>query len=236
MDLKPETNGTTRPSRVHSVAFVMKGTKTMAYTINENGRSTIDLPLFAADLARELGGTASAWGDFPNERQQIILGSDRLDVTCGYRDKRVHVRIDAVDVPWNDRDHYARDQKTESASVNPDARPIGRIAADIKKRVIDASQPALAKQRERYAQRLNNRATIDMSRQGLSDIGFDVRPSDDGQQAAIFSGASRHYVHATLYADNTVSIDRLGNMPLETFITIMNLLSPVKPEDADNVA
>src|SRR4029077_5705783 len=107
----------------------------------------IDMPRFAADLAKELGGTLLPPGDYPSENQSIRIGSDNLNVRADNWKCRVNAYLEAPDVAWGDWSTYDPKQKTDTASVNPDGRSIAAIAKDIKKRVIDASQDALAARR-----------------------------------------------------------------------------------------
>jgi hypothetical protein len=191
----------------------------------------IDLPRFAADLAKELGGEVSHEKlDYPGERQKIRLGADELWLGANNWKKRVSASLHAPDVPWNDRNMYDRTHRTEDASVNPDGRSIAAIARDIKKRVIDASQSALAAQRAHATQQNQNRAAIVRHAAALKAARpeLNVRVDEDSQKAVIYTGSGEHYVSATMHSDGSVGIDRLGSVSAEVFGQIMALVNGSK--------
>jgi hypothetical protein len=188
----------------------------------------IDLPRFAAELAKELGGKLQKPDtDYPNERQRIQIGADMLELGANSWKKRVTASLSAPDVPWGDWSTYDKAQKTESASVNPDGRSIAAIAKDIRKRVIDANQPALAARRAYAAQQQQNREDIVRHADALKKAHplLDVRVNKERQNAVIYSGSSGHYISATMNSDGSVGIDRIGSVSAETFGKIMAALN-----------
>jgi hypothetical protein len=187
----------------------------------------IDLPRFAAELAKELGGVLQEAGEYPNDRQQILIGADMLELGADNWKKRVSASISAPDVKWGDWSTYDKAQRAESASVNPDGRSIPAIAKDIKKRVIDANQPALAARRAYAAQQQQNRASIVKHADALKAAHplLNVRVYEDKQSAEIYTGASGHYIDAALSSDGKVSIKRLGDVNAEQFAKIMAVLN-----------
>jgi hypothetical protein len=187
----------------------------------------IDLPRFAAELAKELGGVLQEAGEYPNERQQILIGADMLELGADNWKKRVSASISAPDIKWGDWSTYDKAQRAESASVNPDGRSIPAIAKDIKKRVIDANQPALAARRAYAAQQQQNRASIVKHADALKAAHplLNVRVYEDKQSAEIYTGASGHYIDAALSSDGKVSIKRLGDVNAEQFAKIMAVLN-----------
>ncbi len=122
----------------------------------------IDLARFAADIAKILGGTVITpeEGETNSHYYGVKIGADRLGLYANNYRQKIDASISAADVPHDLRNTYASDHKTESASVNPNGRTIERIAVDIKKRVIDASQPALALQRAYAAQKTGYRSQL----------------------------------------------------------------------------
>jgi hypothetical protein len=187
----------------------------------------IDLVRFAADLAKQLAGTTAAKGGYPDERQDIMVGTDQLHLSTDNHKKRVHVSISAPDVKHGDRNIYDKAHKTESASVNPDGRTIERIAADIKRRVIEPSKEALRLQREHAKRMAEGRAAIvrlsAALKRRLPDL--DVRTNEQEQRAAIYGGSNGHYLSATLSGDGTVAVERLGSMPMSKFERIVAILN-----------
>ena len=191
----------------------------------------IDVRKFAMNLSAVLGGSGlAAPTSDANSQATFRLGADEITVTGnGYHHKgRVEVRIDAPDVRFDDRNTYDKAARTESATVDPDARPIGRIAADIKKRVIDASQEALRLQREYAAKKDANRSGICVQMETLRAAmpNLQVRKRDErALEAQVYSDSTGHYVGATLSADGTVSIQHIGSMSLERFARMMQVLN-----------
>lgn len=197
-----------------------------------------DVRAFAADLSKALNG-----GELQPAREDSIddamhrgcfsLGDDLIMVTGNYYHSkgRVTVHIEAPEIKHGDKNIHSKDHRTTSATVNPDGRSIDAIAKDIKKRVIEASQPALKLQREFAAQRNQARENIVEHMHTLSSAvpGLSVnRRSPDEQNAAIYSGSGNHYVSATLNSDGTVSISHLGSMSIEKFTAVMKLLNGAK--------
>jgi hypothetical protein len=187
----------------------------------------IDLPRFAAELAKAIGGELQEAGEYPGERQQIKIGSDVLELGADNYKRRVSASISAPEIPWGDWSTYDKAQRTESASVNPDGRSIAAIAKDIKKRVIDANQPALAARRAYAAQQKRNRVDIVRHADALKAAHplLNIRVYQDKQSAEIYTGASGHYIDAALSSDGKVSIKRLGDVSAETFAKIMAVLN-----------
>jgi hypothetical protein len=187
----------------------------------------IDLPRFAADLATQLTGTAANNGGYPDERQDIMVGTDQLHLSADNHKKRVHVSISAPEVKYDDRNTYDKTHKTESASVNPDGRTIERIAADIKRRVIEPSKDALRLQREYAVKMAEGRASIVRLSAALKARlpSLDVRTNEKEQRAAIYSGSNGHYLSATLSGDGTIAVERLGSMPMSKFERIVAILN-----------
>jgi hypothetical protein len=193
-------------------------------------QARIDLPRFAADLAKVLAGTVVAKGEYPDERQAIKIGTELLNLSADNYKKRVTVSISAPDVPWDDRNTYDKAHRTESATVNPDGRTIERIAADFKRRVIEPSKEALRLQREHAVRMAQGRASIvrlgNALKARLPDL--DVRINEKEQRAAIYGGGRGHYLSATLSGDGTIAVERLGSMPLSKFEKIVAILNEGK--------
>jgi hypothetical protein len=192
----------------------------------------IDVRKFATDLSAALGGSglAAPSEHDANGRAQFRLGADEVTVYGnGYHHKgRVEVRIDAPEVPYDDRNMHNKEHHTESATVDPDARTIERIAADIKKRVIDPSQEALRLQREYAAGKAANRSGICVHMETLRAAmpNLQVRKRDErALDAQIYSNSAGHYVGATMAADGHVSIQHIGSMSLEKFVRMMRAIN-----------
>jgi hypothetical protein len=187
----------------------------------------IDLPRFAADLAKALAAKLEPEGEYPGERQAMRLGADVIELGADNWKKRVRVSISAPDVKWGDWSTYDKAQQCESASINPDGRSIPAIAKDVKKRVIDANQPALAARRAYAAQQKQNRANIVKHADALKAAhpALNVRVFEDKQSAEIYTGSGGHYISANMDSDGRVNINRLGAVNAEQFAKIMAVLN-----------
>jgi hypothetical protein len=117
-----------------------------AARIGSGWETKIDEQKFAADLARELGGKVEQ-NSHQNESVYISIGNDKLFVRADNYKKRINVSIACAEQEWNGYGMHDDKQKTDSATINPEARPIASIAKDIRKRVIEANAPALAARR-----------------------------------------------------------------------------------------
>lgn len=199
----------------------------MSYIVTSDyGSQRIDMPRFAADLAAELGGSASPWdATYPRGAQRISLpGNDYLFLRPDDYRKRVVVSAGAADVKHAERNLYAKDHEPASANVNPDGRQIAAIARDVKRRVIDASAAALAKQREYADEMRQNAGVIAAAAARLGEL-VNVTVADDGQGAQIYLNRNGVYVTARLQYGGKVAIDRIGSISEEKFAAIVRILA-----------
>lgn len=199
-------------------------------TVESYGRqeTKIDLERFTADLAKELGG--KVWKDPERDIDQthIVLGTERLDLVSNtWKLKaRVRVTIWAPDVKHDERGYYGdKRMRTEEATVDPNKRTVAAIAKDVKRRVVDGSREALRLQRE-YADTVRRgRADIKKHAEQLRRAtGLDVTVNETERSARVYWNGDGLYISGTLSADATVSIDRVGSMPLEKFEKMMWVL------------
>ena len=211
----------------------------MSYIIETEARLggkeiKIDLPRFAADLAKELGAKLmKPETDYPMENQSIAVGKNKIVLRADNWKKKVQAYLEAPDVKWNDWSTYDKAQKTESAMVNPDGRSIAAIAKDLKKRVVDANLAALAARRAYAAQQVENRAEI-VTRAGKLKEAFpklDIRVNESEQNATIYSGPSAFYLSGRMNSRGRVSVDRFGDVSTETFLKILAVLESEKGDD-----
>ena len=207
----------------------------MAYIIKtaDNGRNytwnrhKIDLPAFARDLAKELGGTVVPRenGD-PSDSdtwQNIRVGTEELRLSANNHKGRVTVGIFAPDIKHDDRNTYDKTHRTEDATVNPDGRPIATIAKDIKRRVIDASQEALRKQREYAAEiaksRDNFAAQLAKLQKAAPRLRIDHKTRD--RQAGIYLPNCEHYISGRMDSDGKITIERMYSLTVEQFLAML---------------
>lgn len=200
----------------------------------------IDLPRFAADLAKALGGKVlpppkdREFYD-PHNEQQIDVGADRLSLDANNyqgRDGKVSVSICAPEIGFGDHPHTNDKSRTESARINPNGRGLDIIAKDIRKRVIDASQAALAYRREYARERANARNGIAQHMAELSKLcpTLDVKRQSETDETATIWNRGGAYIAARLNANGTVYIDRIETTTLDKFARIVAILNEGKKE------
>lgn len=189
----------------------------------------IDLPRFTADLAAELGGIVTKKED--REFSYIRLDDLELHVYAnGYWSHgKVHISAIAADIPPGDRPYQdgTGTYRLPDARVSPD-RPMATIAKDIKRRVIDAAQTPLANIKKYVAQRSASRNSLTENvakiRAAVPEITETDRGSDDAYNRSLWWSGQGVYMYARAYAGGDVGIDRIGNVSLEAFIEICDVL------------
>jgi hypothetical protein len=194
----------------------------------------IDLPRFATDVAAALTALLPETavqvmpaGDYPAENQTIRVGNDNVNLHADNWKKKVTASIAAPELKWGERNTYDKSHRTENASVNPNGRKVASIAADINRRVIVASQEALAKQREYAAAQVVAKAEIVRLANALKERlpGIDIRVNEQDKRATVYSGTTGHYFSGTLTVDGTVTIERVGSVPMDKFARIVAILN-----------
>ena len=209
-------------------------------SITERGQ--IDMPRFAADLAEALRPLIAKRpsteainvdllpaGEIPRDNQSIKVGNEVLALTANNWKGVVAVSISAPDVKHEDRNYHDQRQLAFTARVNPDGRSIDAIARDIVRRVIDGNAEALKRQRERQAQMDANRASIVKHAAALRAAipGLDVKVNERDQCASIWNKGGE-YLHANMNSNGGVSVERLGTLPLATFVKLVKLINENK--------
>lgn len=136
----------------------------------------VDIERFATDLCAAMGGTGLniEKGD---ERASFMLGFDKITLhTSRWNTKpEVTVHLDTPDVSDEDR-KFEGDRATERASVNPDARAIERIAADVRRRVVEGSAEATKWRRDKAAKFAGIRQCLADLTPALTQLGLEVTP------------------------------------------------------------
>jgi hypothetical protein len=197
----------------------------------ERREGHVDLERFATNFAKAIGGRLIPADDMDAKTHRTItLGAEIISLSVpsyGPAAKmKVTFTIRAPDVKHDERNFHDKKHKTEEATVSPDSRTIEAIANDVKRRVIEASKPALAAQRA-YAQDIrDSRASIvtiaDSLKRRMPML--DVRVNEQERRASVYGGKG-HYVDACLSADGSVNVQRLGSMSLVQFEAVMKLLN-----------
>jgi len=133
----------------------------------------VDLARFATDLCAVMHGTAPRENRSGRDSWSFDLGDNELILSVPWHKGRATARIWARDIPGRDS-QAARRFSTQEATFDPDARDLPRIAADITRRVIDASAEALASQRAEVMWRDARRAEMETLAATLEAKGMTV--------------------------------------------------------------
>ena len=141
--------------------------------------------------------------------------ADKVTIAISPRD----VKLNYNDTPRGD------DYKLPRASMSA-SKPMARLVADVKRRVIEPAQAPIAKLRA-YAAELKSKANSLAERAAAfrKNPRLDVRVENGATHSGtIYSNGDGVYLNARFYADGTVSIDRIGSVNAETFDRILAAL------------
>lgn len=196
----------------------------------------LDLHRFAADVCKLLKGkiVQQKHDEIVNERYvSIEIDGAVLGLTKGWKRSeldKVTVNIGplGLKLAYNDTPR-GPEYKTPEATVST-ARPLDKIVADIKRRVIEPGKAPIAKLHE-------HAATCDQQRNSLVAVAADLRKRypmlqvtvKDGERfsAGLYRNANDEpYLSGSVRADGSVSIDRLGSLSAEQFERVMAALYP----------
>ncbi len=209
-----------------------------SYIITEEkyGRSeqVLDLHSFAKDLCKALSGklTARDKDEIANDRYaSFTLGESKIGLTKCWKKSELD-KVSVTIAPANFNLSYndtprGPEYKTPEATVST-SRPLDKIVADIKRRVIEPSKAPIAKLRE-------HAAACDQQRSDLRDIASNLRSRYPLLQVTVkdgerFSGKlyrnsnDEPYLSGSVHADGSVSIDRLGSLTPAQFARLMKAL------------
>jgi hypothetical protein len=187
----------------------------------------IDVRPLAARLAVELGGEVvqRPAGDEPVTWWADIKVGDALLGISRTRDCRIGVRIQPAGFP---PPLMAACRRFDTPIASLDAtRPVERLAADIKRRVIDAGADALANWREALEQERRRRSDLarTVKRIAAEIPAADVALTSDGESATFYLNNGSAYLSGTLYADGTLSVQRCGSIPADRLVAVVAALS-----------
>lgn len=204
----------------------------------ERNQLVLDLPRFAADLAKELGGKVLA-SDSPHDRYtRVLVGDVELTLSAGFRrgeTDKVTVSVwpasqalRHVDVPRGDG--FELPSATVSAT-----RPLHRVVADIRRRVIEPSKAPIAKRLDRFNEQKRRASdlvrTADRLRKRFPGLSIKT-DLDRGQSGSVYYNNGGVYFNGRLNADGSVYPDRLGTLTAEQFERVMKALWKDPTKDA----
>jgi hypothetical protein len=206
----------------------------VSYVINDTGsfkpRRKVDLARFAPDLAKALGGKSVVENI---DRYSVEVDGFHIWIDTLWNDAtKVTLHIRDADRQWLGSNEPSGDgYRMPSIKISVD-RPMERLAADIKRRLIEPAREPAEKRRE-YVAKLNESAanltlTADKLRKRFP--GLTVRMEKD----ATHSGTVYHnssgtpYLNGRFYADGKVSIDQLGSLSAAQFERVMKAIYETK--------
>jgi hypothetical protein len=205
------------------------------------GRHTekINLDAFAADLAAALGGTLEQPepGYHTSCRIAFPEAGLCLSVSSGWRKseaRRVTVSAHITDVRYDDRpcSDGRGTYKMPEATVSID-RPMAKIAADVKRRVIDAAERPSAAIRAYAAKRAVERddlaAAIKRIVSAVPEMAESRNGPSDNYRRQLHWMADGIHMSAYAYSTGHVSVERLGTVSAAAFIEICEVLRRHSP-------
>jgi hypothetical protein len=192
----------------------------------------LDVQRFTRDLAKAMGGAYKA--PKPDdmgvgERYATFdLDGFTIGITRSWQDRladKVTVNIDPADVKltYNDTPR-GDDYKLPRASLSA-GKPMARIVADIRRRVIEPAKAPTEKRRA-YAADLKAKANNLAARADTfrKNPRLDVRVENGATHSGTIFNREGVYLNARFYADGTVGIDRLGTISADQFEAILAVL------------
>lgn len=199
--------------------IILKDSESVSYAVS----AKINLTAFAADLAREIGGTVQPQPEYPTQNQSIQVGTTMLFLSAINHKRKVNISAGCAGMKWGDWSTHDKAQAVDSISINPDGRKIASIAKDVKKRAIEANQAALQARRDYVAAQAKATSDGASVAEGLKKLApsIDLRP-ESGGHGTFYLG--KPYISGRWYPNGQITIDRVSSMSLETFAKIAKLL------------
>jgi hypothetical protein len=197
---------------------------------------SIDIKAFARDLAAPMGGTVLPNDDDYNGKRyaEIAFSDYTIGLTAGWQKNernKVAVSISPTGIKPSHASPYCDKYKLPRINVSVE-RPIGSVAADIVRRLIEPAKAPIAERRQ-YAE------NVDRAANGLQAAAAKLRAAYPPLSVTLNQGETHAariynnngagpYLTAQLYADGSVSIDRLGSLSAAQFERLMAALYPAE--------
>jgi hypothetical protein len=184
----------------------------MSYLIvsesHHGGRIIDERRQFAVDFAKELGGNVLMRRATAFTSSSAITSSSSAPTTT----KSASTFRFSAQNRHGVHGDQAPIKMTDSATINPEARPIASIAKDIRKRVIEANAPALAARRAYAAAKVKAASDLAGYAEQLRKAVPNLRVEVKGETASVSSTGL--YLYARLESYGKVSIDRIESIPV----------------------
>lgn len=206
--------------------------KYVQVTKNQYGHTEMnfDSIRFAQDIATELGGTAEPYGETYDKRAKIIL-PDSIELFVywqGYgaaaKAGKVSIEVQPDDVPYDLRPVYGSQYKLPSINVDTN-RPLNKIAADIKRRLLPAAEAPIAARREYASKRQRKLSNMASARDSFAKEfpQFHVRGENDKASFSYYESGKIH-ISGRINEDQSITIDSLGALSAEQFRAVCAIL------------
>jgi len=185
-------------------------------TIVEYGRSerSIDLPRFAADFARELGGKVLPHrSEFPSDGdryQEIAVGDAKITVSTRWNERsKVTLDIGDLERPLNGAVPYGDQFKTPTITVSVD-RPMKALVNDVKRRLIVPSFAPRNARRAYAAEKAEGAEQLKQVAAELRKQGLECRFNDgESYHGGLYYNKDGRYLSGRFYNDGRVTLERL---------------------------
>ena len=199
-------------------------------------RQSIDLPQFAADLCKAMGGTLPPVNpdrtSYDLARyQSFALDGCEIGLTRGWHRNEWNKITVCIAPPADakltyNQTPYGEGYKLPKATITA-TRPMDRIVADIKRRVIEPAKAPIAKRRE-HAEQLRQNANdlaSTAARLRKSHPNLDIRVEQGATSSgSFFRQGEGPYLSGTFYADGSASINHIGSLTRKQFERLMRAL------------
>jgi hypothetical protein len=203
-------------------------------TIERYGRpeNVFDMAAFAKDLAAALGGKVL-------ERDADRIGSDRDDIEVD--GVRIWLSVKGWGAGANTKVHVWAARPADGLRYNehpygdgyklPDAyvtatRPMPAIAKDVRRRVVEAAKPVIAKWREHAAAVTKRGEDLVATAERLRELGLAVRVDEGATRTGSLHG---YGMYGEFYADGSVNL-RSMNLNAAAFAAVVAALANGKEE------
>lgn len=176
---------------------------------------------FATALAAELGAKTGEMEGGTYVVGHIALGDLALHLNAEYGAKMGRVKVSI-----GYAGPYTYDRRISWPSITVDAsRPLDKIAADVKRRVIEPAAAPLAQLREIEAALANGRAAVEAQAAKITKCYpfASVKVKTGEAQADLYMNRDV-YLSGRLNANGSLYVDRLGTVPPERLSAVLAAL------------